>query len=130
MDEEEKKEKEAPEQEEGGEADIDSFVSELKGKGMSEEEIGGTAILMFEDGKLDRDEMEAILHAAGYELPEELSKLGDEELKQALGEDEEGEEDGGKELAPAPSIENPEDRAKPNEAEQRKRAFDLAGIRK
>ena len=138
MNEEEKK---APEAKADGSKGVDALISGLKERGMSDDDIAGTAFVMFADKKLSVGELRAVLNGVDYDLPEELQGLSEDELRGKLNEDipdlasggGEGEGDGDKKLAPAPSVdengEKYEGDGEDDESKKRSAAFDLAGLR-
>lgn len=132
-----------PKPEEKKEGDVAGLVEGLKKEGLEDEDVVGTAFVMFADNKLSVGELRAVMNEVGYDLPEELEGLSEEALRAKLNEEVpglagegEGEPKGDEPkpempeggLKPAPSVE--EDGKKPEDDEEAKRkaAFDLAGI--
>lgn len=66
------------------EQEFNEFIEEQKKAGKSEEDIVKIFCLMFKDGKLPREQLEAVIEALGYEMSDELKALGDEELKEKI----------------------------------------------
>ena len=140
MNEEEKK---APEPEKKPESEgVGALISGLKEQGLDDDDIAGTAFVMFADGKMSVGELRAVLNGVDYDLPEELQSLGEDELRNRVneeipdlapaGEEPKPEEGGDGKLAPAPSVEEDGEKHDPeSESEEKKRsaAFDLAGLR-
>lgn len=150
MNEEEKKapEAEAEPEKKPESAGVSELISGLKEQGLDDDDIAGTAFVMFADGKMSVGELRAVLNGVDYDLPEELQGLSEEELRNKVneeipdlasaGEEPKPEEGGDEKLAPAPSIEEdgekhepePEDEGEGDDEEKkRSAAFDLAGLR-
>ena len=140
--------------------EFESFIEEQKKAGMSEEEISVVFCKMFQDGKLNREQLEACLAVLGYEMSDELKNMPDEELKEKILVEAEEEGDGvggepeeGKEPPVAPKSkpeeevkekveekveekpeEKPEPEAKPedkpDEEDEEEQAMRLFGIKK
>lgn len=123
-------------------ADVGGLVGELKEQGLSDDDIAGTAFVMFADGKLSLGELRAILNGVDYDIPEELQNLSEEDFRAKLNEEvpdlasngeEEPKEEGGEKLAPAPTIEENGEKHEPDgeddKEKKRSAAFDLAGLR-
>ena len=73
------------------------FFDEQKANGMSEDEILAVLYKMFQDDKIDLDQLEALCAVMGYELTEEFKNMSDEDKKtkgveQAVEDEEEVEE--------------------------------------
>lgn len=66
------------------EQEFKRFVEEQKGTGKSEEDILKVFCFMFREGKLPREQFEAVVEALGYEMSEELKSLPDDELKEKI----------------------------------------------
>ena len=64
--------------------EFESFIDEQKKSGKSEEEIVTVFCLMFKDGELSREQLEACLTALGFEMDENLKAMDDEELKKEI----------------------------------------------
>ena len=151
MNEEEKKapEAEAEPEKKPESAGVSELIGGLKEQGLDDDDIAGTAFVMFADGKMSVGELRAVLNGVDYDLPDELQGLSEEELRNKLNEEipdlasEGGEpkpEEGGEGLAPAPSIEENGEKHEPepeaegegegdDEEKKRSAAFDLAGLR-
>lgn len=57
--------------------EFDKLCEELEAQGMTEKDILGVVLQMFEDGKIDLEEMKKLASARGYELTEEfMNKAG------------------------------------------------------
>lgn len=82
---------------------------ELKSQGYSEEDIVGTCYLMFQNDKLDLEELQNLIGLLGYELSPEFLAMSPEDQKtkgwEETGEDEDGEraEKGDDEAPDAPA---------------------------
>ena len=101
--------------------EFDSLIEEQKQKGMSEEDIVKAFCIMFKDGDLDREQLEACLAGVGYELTGELAEADDEELKEKLiTEDKEPKEEAkeDKDGDPAPAAPKGEAKDEPKEEEE------------
>lgn len=57
------------------------FFDEQKANGMSEDEILAVLYKMFQDDKIDLDQLEALCAVMGYELTEEFKNMSDEDKK-------------------------------------------------
>lgn len=66
------------------EQEFRKFIEDQHGEGRSDEEIVKIFAKMFQDGKSDRDEFEALIGALGYELSEDLRGLSDDELREKV----------------------------------------------
>lgn len=104
------------------EQEFKGFIEEQKQSGKSEEEIVKVFCLMFKEDELDREQLEAVLSALGYEMSEELKGMSDEELKEEIVTNEGEKEDVKKEdeIDPdgdVPPNADPED--KPEEGEEK-----------
>lgn len=66
------------------EKEFKEFIEEQKASGKSEEDILKIFCFMFREGKLTREQLEAVVEALGYEMSEELRSLSDEELKEKI----------------------------------------------
>jgi hypothetical protein len=137
--------------------EFDKLIQEQREKGMSDEDIAKVFAFMFKDGKLNREQIEGVLEAMGYEISEELKAMPDEEFKKEIiteeAKPEEGEEgqqgegegekkpaEGGAEGgAPAPKAEKPAEgeteveeetkKVEPDgEEEERKKAMKLFNL--
>lgn len=101
--------------------EFDSLIEEQKGKGMSEEDIVKAFCIMFKEGDLDREQLEACLAGVGYELTGELAEATDEELKEKLiTEDKESKEEAKEDERgePAPAAPKGEAKDEPKEEEE------------
>lgn len=56
-------------------------IAELKAQGNTEEEIAGSFYLMFCDGKIDVNQLDALVNLLGYHLTEEFLAMPEEEQK-------------------------------------------------
>ena len=131
--EEEKKAPEAEAEAADGSKGVDALISGLKEQGLDDDDIAGTAFVMFADGKMSVGELRAALNGVDYDLPEELQGLSEDELRGKLNEEipdlASGEGEGGGEgLAPAPSVDENGEKYD-DESKKRSAAFDLAGLR-
>ena len=61
--------------------ELKEMVEMLRGRGMSDEDIAGTAYMMFADEKLSLDELRAFLQAVDMDIPDDLLSLSEEELR-------------------------------------------------
>lgn len=66
------------------EQEFRKFIEDQHGEGRSDEDIVKIFAKMFQDGKSDRDEFEALIGALGYELSEDLRNLSDDELREKV----------------------------------------------
>ena len=66
------------------EQEFRKFIEDQHDAGRSDEDIVKIFAKMFQDGKSDRDEFEALIGALGYELSEELRDLSDDELREKV----------------------------------------------
>ena len=57
-------------------------IDELKAQGANEEEIAGSFYLMFVDGKIDVNQLNALVNLLGYHLTEEFLAMGEAEQKE------------------------------------------------
>lgn len=69
-------------------------IEELKAQGNSEEEIAGSFYLMFVDGKIDVEQLDALVNLLGYHLTEEFKNMSPEDqMTKGFEEKEEDNED-------------------------------------
>ena len=54
--------------------EMESLVKQLKAAGLSEEQIMETFFETFQDGKMDREDLEALAEFMGYELTDDFKK--------------------------------------------------------
>ena len=66
------------------EQEFRKFIEDQHDEGRSDEDIVKIFAKMFQDGKSDRDEFEALIGALGYELSEDLRSLSDDELREKV----------------------------------------------
>ncbi len=66
------------------EQEFSKFIEDQHDAGRSDEDIVKIFAKMFQDGKSDRDEFEALIGALGYELSEDLRDLSDDELREKV----------------------------------------------
>ena len=64
--------------------EYETFIKSLHEKGWKDESIVAMFVKMFQDKKISRDELEALLDTLGYGLTENLKKLSDDELRKSL----------------------------------------------
>lgn len=57
-------------------------IEELKAQGANEEEIAGSFYLMFVDGKIDVNQLNALVNLLGYHLTDEFLAMGEAEQKE------------------------------------------------
>ena len=57
-------------------------IGELKAQGANEEEIAGSFYLMFVDGKIDVNQLNALVNLLGYHLTDEFLAMGEAEQKE------------------------------------------------
>lgn len=57
------------------------FFEEQKANGMSEDEILAVLYKMFQDDKIDLNQLEALVAVMGYELTDEFKNMSDEDKK-------------------------------------------------
>ena len=65
-------------------SEYETFIKSLRDKGWKDENIAAMFVKMFQDKKISRDELEALLDTLGYGLTENLKKLSDDELRKSL----------------------------------------------
>lgn len=94
-------------------------IEELKAQGNSEEEIAGSFYLMFVDGKIDVEQLDALVNLLGYHLTEEFKNMSPEDQMTKGFEEKEEDED--------EEIEDKEDNDDEDEDEE-KEAMKLMGI--
>lgn len=94
-------------------------IEELKAQGNSEEEIAGSFYLMFVDGKIDVEQLDALVNLLGYHLTEEFKNMSPEDQMTKGFEEKEEDED--------EEIEVKEDNDDEDEDEE-KEAMKLMGI--
>ena len=63
--------------------ELTKAVDEMKAQGQSEEEIAGAYYLLFRDGKIDLEQLEALVNHLGFELSEEFKAMDPEQQKEA-----------------------------------------------
>lgn len=63
--------------------ELQKAVEEMKAQGQSEEEIAGAYYLLFRDGKIDLEQLEALVNNLGFELSEEFKAMDPEMQKEA-----------------------------------------------
>ena len=62
--------------------ELTKAVEEMKAQGQSEEEIAGAYYLLFRDGKIDLEQLEALVNNLGFELSEEFKAMDPEQQKE------------------------------------------------
>lgn len=75
--------------------ELTKAVDEMKAQGQSEEEIAGAYYLLFRDGKIDLEQLEALVNHLGFELSDEFKAMDPEQQKEAgyeVLEEEDGEQ--------------------------------------
>lgn len=87
--------------------ELTKAVEEMKAQGQSEEEIAGAYYLLFRDGKIDIEQLEALVNHLGFELSEEFKAMDPETQKNAGYEVLDNEEE--EQAAPASEEENEDD---------------------
>ena len=60
---------------------LQKAIEEMKAQGQSEEEIAGAFYLLFRDGKIDLEQLEALVNTLGFELSEEFKTMDPEQQK-------------------------------------------------
>ena len=65
-------------------SEYETFIKSLRDKEWEDENIAAMFVKMFQDKKISRDELEALLDTLGYGLTENLKKLSDDELRESL----------------------------------------------
>ena len=63
--------------------ELQKAIEEMKAQGQSEEEIAGAFYLLFRDGKIDLEQLEALVNVLGFELSEEFKAMDPEMQKEA-----------------------------------------------
>lgn len=61
--------------------ELQKAIEEMKAQGQSEEEIAGAFYLLFRDGKIDLEQLEALVNTLGFELSEEFKAMDPEQQK-------------------------------------------------
>lgn len=79
--------------------EYDKIIEDFKNEGKSEEDILDGLFSMYKDGKLEKDQLTALLDRVGYEVTPEFEKMTDEEAKKMIADAEaepatEGEDEG------------------------------------
>ena len=63
--------------------ELQKAIEEMKAQGQSEEEIAGAFYLLFRDGKINLEQLEALVNQLGFELSEEFKAMDPEMQKEA-----------------------------------------------
>ena len=63
--------------------ELQKAIEEMKARGQSDEEIAGAFYLLFRDGKIDLEQLEALVNTLGFELSEEFKAMDPEQQKEA-----------------------------------------------
>lgn len=63
--------------------ELKKAIEEMKAQGQSEEEIAGAFYLLFRDGKITLEQLEALVNVLGFELSEEFKAMVPEQQKEA-----------------------------------------------
>ena len=63
--------------------ELQKAIEEMKAQGQSEEEIAGAFYLLFRDGKITLEQLEALVNVLGFELSEEFKAMDPEQQKEA-----------------------------------------------
>lgn len=63
--------------------ELKKAIEEMKAQGQSEEEIAGAFYLLFRDGKITLEQLEALVNVLGFELSEEFKAMDPEQQKEA-----------------------------------------------
>lgn len=63
--------------------ELKKSIEEMKAQGQSEEEIAGAFYLLFREGKIDLEQLEALVNVLGFELSEEFKAMDPEMQKEA-----------------------------------------------
>ena len=63
--------------------ELKKAIEEMKAQGQSEEEIAGAFYLLFRDGKINLEQLEALVNVLGFELNEEFKAMDPEQQKEA-----------------------------------------------
>lgn len=61
--------------------ELQKAIEEMKAQGQSEEEIAGAFYLLFRDGKITLEQLEALVNTLGFELSEEFKAMDPETQK-------------------------------------------------
>lgn len=64
--------------------EFDEIIEEQHKKGLDDEDIAKVFALMFKDGKINREQIEGILEAMGYQISPEYKGMDDEEFKEKI----------------------------------------------
>ena len=65
-------------------SEYETFIKTLRDKGWEDENIVAMFVKMFQEKKLSRAELEALLDTLGYELKGEMKELSDDDLRKSL----------------------------------------------
>lgn len=65
-------------------SEYETFIETLRDKGWEDENIVAMFVKMFQEKKLSRAELEALLDTLGYELKGEMKELSDDDLRKSL----------------------------------------------
>lgn len=98
-------------------------IEELKAQGNSEEEIAGSFYLMFVDGKIDVEQLDALVNLLGYHLTEEFKNMSPEDQMTKGFEEKEEDEDEEIEVK-----EDKKDKEDNDDEDEEKEAMKLMGI--
>lgn len=93
--------------------ELQKSIEEMKAQGQSEEEIAGAFYLLFRDGKINVEQLEALVNVLGFDLSEEFKAMDPEQQK-----------DGGYEVL---DEEQPENEDVQDEEDEEKQAMKLLG---
>ena len=63
--------------------ELKKAIEEMKAQGQSEEEIAGAFYLLFRDGKITLEQLEALVNVLGFELSDEFKAMDPEQQKEA-----------------------------------------------
>lgn len=93
--------------------ELQKSIEEMKAQGQSEEEIAGAFYLLFRDGKINVEQLEALVNVLGFDLSEEFKAMDPEQQK-----------NGGYEVL---DEEQPENEDVQDEEDEEKQAMKLLG---
>lgn len=93
--------------------ELQKAIEEMKAQGQSEEEIAGAFYLLFRDGKINLEQLEALVNTLGFELSEEFKTM-----------DPEAQKDGGYEVLDE-NPEEPKQVSEDNEDDEEEKAMKL-----
>lgn len=117
--------------------EVNKAFEDLKSEGMKDEDLLVALGKMYQDGEITKDQLGALIDQLGYEFTEDFAKMSDEDSKNNLFSEEEGEEPEEEGEEPKAEEEEPEEEGKEeeepesepeeDEEEEKKKAMSLFG---